>query len=214
MAKQQLLVDVVSDVICPWCFLGKRRLDKARSLVPDVDVSVRWRPFFLDPTIPAEGIDRQEYMLKKFGAERLKTIHDPLKAAGEVDGVPYRFDKITRTPNTLNAHRVIRWAALSDNQQEVVEALFAAYWSDGRDLGDTDTLADIGGRCGMEVATLKRDLSSDRDKLEVLQEVQQAQSMGIQGVPTFIMAQRFGVSGAQSAEFLADGIRRAVEKQG
>jgi predicted DsbA family dithiol-disulfide isomerase len=213
MAQKQLVVDVISDVICPWCFLGKRRLDKAVAMVPDVDVTVRWRPFFLDPSIPAAGLDRREYMLKKFGEERLKTIHDPLKAAGEADGVPYNFDAIKRTPNTLNAHRVIRWAGATGRQQHLVEAMFMAYWSEGQDLGNAAVLTKLAQGSGMDGAQVARALASDEGKLDVVQEVQQAQTMGVQGVPTFIMAQRFGVSGAQSAEFLADGIRRAVEKQ-
>lgn len=213
MNTQPLVIDVISDVICPWCFLGKRRLDAAIALVPEADVTVRWRPFFLDASIPAEGLDRRDYMLKKFGAERLKTIHDPLVAAGLADGVPYAFDKITRTPNTLNAHRVIRWAGEAGRQQVVVEALFMAYWHAGLDIGDTATLVDVADANGMNRKRVKTDLASDRDKLEVFAEVQQAQSMGVSGVPTFVMAQRFGVSGAQSAALLADGIRRAMGKQ-
>ena len=123
-----LKIDVVSDVICPWCFLGKRRLDKALAMVPEVTAEVVFRPFFLDPTIPREGMDRRAYMVAKFGEERLKTIHDPLIAAGKEDGVPYQFDKITRTPNTMNAHRLLRWAQQEGVQAAVAEALFMAYW--------------------------------------------------------------------------------------
>jgi predicted DsbA family dithiol-disulfide isomerase len=207
MAKP-LAIDVVSDVICPWCFLGKRRLDKAIAMVPEAEVQVRWHPFFLDPTIPAEGIGRREYLAGKFGEARLKTLHDPLIEAGAKDGVPYEFDKITRTPNTLNAHRLIRWAAAAGQQQEVVENLFMAYWNQGKDIGDINILAEIAQISGLK--RVKHDLATDMNKLEVFTEVQQAQSMGIQGVPTFILAQKFGVSGAQSPELLADGIRRAI----
>jgi predicted DsbA family dithiol-disulfide isomerase len=208
MSEKHLVIDVVSDVICPWCFLGKRRLDKALLLVPEVQTQIRWRPYFLDPSIPQEGMDRHEYMSKKFGEERLKTIHVPLEEAGKLDDVPYRFDKITRTPNTLNAHRLIRWAAKAGKQLEIVEDLFVAYWHDGKDIGETKILSTIAEAHGMK--RVRKDLATDKDKLEVFTEVQQAQSMGIQGVPTFILAQKFGVSGAQSAELLADGIRRAI----
>jgi predicted DsbA family dithiol-disulfide isomerase len=211
MTAKPLTIDVVSDVICPWCFLGKRRLDKALALVPDVNVQVRWHPFFLDPSIPPEGIGRREYLAKKFGEARLVTLHDPLVAAGKQDGVPYEFDKIKKTPNTLNAHRLIRWAAEAGKQSEVVETLFMAYWNEGRDIGDVDTLIDIAKSHGMQ--GVAKDLASDKDKVETFAEVQQAQSMGVSGVPTFILAQRFGVSGAQSPELLADGIRRAVMEQ-
>jgi predicted DsbA family dithiol-disulfide isomerase len=203
-----LVIDVVSDVICPWCFLGKRRLDKAIAMVPEAEVQVRWHPFFLDPTIPADGTSRHDYMTKKFGPERLKTIHDPLIVAGREDGVPYEFEKITRTPNTLNAHRVIYWSAAAGKQAVIVEALFMAYWNEGKDVGDIATLAAIAEAQGLK--KIRKDLATDKDKLEVLAEVQQAQSMGIQGVPTFILAQKFGVSGAQSPALLADGIRRAI----
>jgi predicted DsbA family dithiol-disulfide isomerase len=205
-----IVIDIVSDVICPWCFLGKRRLDKAIAMVPEAQVHVRWRPFFLDPTIPAEGMDRRQYMLNKFGEERLKTIHDPLIKAGAEDGVPYQFERITRTPNTLNAHRVIRWAAEAGKQTDVVEALFLAYWRDGRDIGNVDELVEIAAATGLKKSRVAADLASDKDRLEVFSEVQQAQSMGIQGVPTFVFAQKFGVSGAQSATLLADGLRRAM----
>jgi predicted DsbA family dithiol-disulfide isomerase len=208
MTSKPLTIDVVSDVICPWCFLGKRRLDKAIELVPEAKVEVRWHPFFLDPTIPAEGIDRHAYMVKKFGEERLKTLHDPLIEAGAKDGVPYQFDKITRTPNTLNAHRLIRWAAEAGTQAEIVEALFMAYWNQGKDIGDINVLSEIAETSGLKRA--RKDLVTDKDKLEIFSEVKQAQSMGIQGVPTFIVAQKYGVSGAQSPELLADGIRRAI----
>jgi predicted DsbA family dithiol-disulfide isomerase len=208
--KKTLTIDIVSDVICPWCFLGKRRLDKAIAMVPDVEVTTRWRPFFLDSTIPPEGMDRRQYMANKFGEERLKTIHDPLIAAGLEDGVPYQFDRITRTPNTLNAHRLIRWSGATGHQTEIVEALFMAYWNEGKDVGDTATLAAIAN--AHSVRNIAERLATDTDKLEVFNDVQQAQSMGISGVPTFILAQRFGVSGAQSVEYLANGIKRALEQ--
>jgi predicted DsbA family dithiol-disulfide isomerase len=208
MSAKPLTVDVVSDIICPWCFLGKRRLDKAIALVPEAQVQVHWRPFFLDPAIPVEGIDRRTYLVNKFGEERMKTLHKPLEEAGNKDGVPYQFDKITRTPNTLNAHRLIRWAAQAGKQTEIVEALFLAYWNQGKDIGDINTLSEIAEISGMK--RVRKDLTTDNDKLKILAEVQQAQSMGIQGVPTFIVAQKYGVSGAQSAELLADGIRRAM----
>lgn len=212
MAQAVITIDVVSDVICPWCFIGKRRLDKALSLVPDVQVEVSFRPFFLDPTIPSEGLDRHEYMAAKFGEERLKTIHDPLIAMGKQDDVPYHFDKITRTPNTLDAHRLIRWAKMEDKQLHVVEALFMAYWSDGRDVGDRYVLCEIAGECAMDPAKIQNALGTDKDKNEVLQETVQAQQMGVTGVPTYIINRKYGVVGAQGAEMLAEQIRKAAEE--
>ena len=205
-----ITIDVVSDVICPWCFLGKRRLDKALTLLPDVKVEVVFRPFFLDPTIPPEGLDRHKYMADKFGEERLKTIHDPLIAAGKEDGVPYKFDKITRTPNTLDAHRLIRWSTPSGKQTQMVEALFVAYWRDGKDIGNHETLAAIAETIGLDRETILADLASDKDKQTVMAETVQAQQMGITGVPTFIINHKYGISGAQSAEMLAETIQKVI----
>ena len=204
-------IDVVSDVICPWCFLGKRRLDKALALIPEVKAEIIFRPFFLDSSIPSEGLSRYDYMAAKFGEERLKTIHDPLIKAGKEDGVPFHFDKITRTPNTLNAHRLIRWAKLEDKQTEVVEALFVAYWSEGRDVGDHNVLADIAKACGMDGESVLKSLASDQDSKQVLAECQQAQQMGVTGVPTYIINRKYGVVGAQGAEMLAEQIKKAAE---
>ena len=208
--SEPIQIDMISDVICPWCFLGKRRLDKALTLLPDIKTEVIFRPFYLDPTIPPEGLDRHEYMEEKFGAERLKTIHDPLVAAGKADGVPYQFDKITRTPNTLSAHRVLRWALVEGKQREVAEALFMAYWNQGRDVGDHATLAEIAGSCGMDGLKVQADLATDKDSEAVLKEMAMAQKMGVSGVPTFIINRKYGVVGAQGPEVLADAIKKAA----
>jgi predicted DsbA family dithiol-disulfide isomerase len=207
VAQALIKIDVVSDVICPWCFLGKRRLDKALALVREIEVEVVYRPFFLDPTIPAGGLDRHQYMAAKFGEERLKTIHEPLIAMGKEDGVPYQFDKIIRTPNTLDAHRLIRWALPSGRQGAMKEALLMAYWSEGRDIGKPAVLADIAAKLGLSVAD---DLASDKDKQAVMDEVKQAQAMGISGVPTFILNQKYGISGAQSVDVLVDAIQKVA----
>jgi predicted DsbA family dithiol-disulfide isomerase len=199
-------VDVVSDVICPWCFLGKRRLDKAIGLLSDIKVEVNWRPFFLDPTIPAEGISRKTYLENKFGAERIKTLHDPLIAAGKEDGVPYAFDKITRTPNTMDAHRLIRWSHDGGKQHDVSERLFMAYFSLGLDIGDRAVLAKIAGEAGMDSSDVSEKLDSDTDVDAVTAEVERAYRMGVTGVPCFIFAQKQGLMGAQPAEVLADAI--------
>jgi predicted DsbA family dithiol-disulfide isomerase len=208
--SETIQIDVISDVICPWCFLGKRRLDKALAMLPDIKAEVVFRPFYLDPTIPAEGIDRREYMEATFGAERLKTIHEPLIAAGKVDGVPYAFEKITRTPNTLSAHRLLRWALLAGRQREVAEALFTAYWHEGRDIGDHAVLAQVASSCGMDGVTVQADLATDKDSEAVLGDMAMAQKMGVTGVPTFIINRKYGVVGAQAAEILADAIKKAA----
>jgi predicted DsbA family dithiol-disulfide isomerase len=191
---KSLEIDVVSDVICPWCFLGKRRLDKAISLLDDIKVDVNWRPFFLDPTIPKEGIGRAQYLTNKFGVERVKIIHDPLIAAGKEDGVPYDFDKITRTPNTLDAHRLIRWSHPTGRQHDMAERLFMAYWNQGQDVGDRAVLLRIAGEAGLAEAdiTQKFDDGVDVD--------------AVNGVPCFIRGRKQGLMGAQPTEVLADAI--------
>ena len=203
-------IDVVSDVICPWCFLGKRRLDAALALLDGLAVDVAWRPFMLDPTIPKEGLDRHAYMAAKFGAERLKTIHDPLIAAGKADGVPFRIDAITRTPNTLDAHRLIRWAHVKGKQHQMAERLFMAYWNEGKDVGDHGVLADAAAELGFDRAEILSDLASDRDVESVTREIQQASAMGVTGVPTYIIGRRYGVVGAQGPEVIADAIRKVA----
>ena len=203
---KSISVDVVSDVICPWCFLGKRRLDKAIALLEDITVEVNWRPFFLDPTIPAEGMSRRTYLEDKFGAERLKTLHDPILAAGKEDGVPYAFDKITRTPNTMDAHRLIRWSHIDGKQHDVAERLFMAYFSLGLDIGDRAVLAKIAGEAGMDKAEVSTKLENGTDIDAVNTEVERAYRMGVTGVPCFILAQKQGLMGAQPAEVLADAI--------
>lgn len=203
-------IDVASDVICPWCFLGKRRLDKALALMPEITTEVVFRPFFLDPSIPEGGMDRAEYLEAKFGKERVKTLHDPLIAAGKDDSVPYAFDKITRTPNTLAAHRLLRWSLLAGKQPMVAEALFLAYWNEGRDVGDHAVLAQVAGACGMDGLKVQADLATDKDSEAVLREMAVAQKMGITGVPTFIINRRYGVMGAQAPEVLVQAIRKAA----
>ena len=208
---ERFTIDVISDVICPWCFLGKRRLDVALAAT-DKDVFIRWRPYLLDPTIPPQGLDRQQYMLDKFGAERLQTIHDPLIEAGQEIGVPYNFDLITRTPNTLDAHRLIRWAHTVERQTELVERLFMAYWSEGKDVGNRDVLAQCAGEAGINAEQIREFLDTEQDVAETHAEIEHATNIGVTGVPTFILAQSYALVGAQSPEVLADAILRVSKE--
>jgi len=210
---ERFTIDVVSDAICPWCFLGKRRLDAALGAL-DMDVFIRWRPYMLDPTIPPEGLDRNEYMLNKFGPERIKTIHDPLIDAGRGLDVPYHFDLITRTPNTLDAHRLIRWAHTVERQNEMVERLFMAYWSEGRDIGNRDVLAQCAGEAGINAQQIRELLDTDQDVAETKAEIEHATNIGVTGVPTYILAQSYALVGAQSPEVLIDAINRVAREVG
>jgi predicted DsbA family dithiol-disulfide isomerase len=213
MNAKSLTIDVVSDVVCPWCYLGKRRLEHALTLVPDVDVTVRWRPYQLDPTVPPEGMSRSDYIVKKFGSlDALDAAHQRLATFGKAEGIDYRFEEMPRAANTINAHRLVRFATEAGKQADVVERLFAANFTQGRDIGNLDTLADIAAEAGLDRAAMARRLATDEGRPEVLAEIQDAYRIGVSGVPTFILAERYGVVGAQSAEALADAIRQAVAK--
>jgi predicted DsbA family dithiol-disulfide isomerase len=208
-ADETLVIDVVSDVVCPWCYLGEKRLDAALQDEPR-PVVVRWRPYQLDPTIPEGGLDRAAYMEKKFGKTgRLKSVHDNLVRLGAEVGLPFAFDKITRSPNTLDAHRLIRWATSAGVQSRVVDRLFEAYFVEGRDIGDRVVLTEIAAECGLDADLVERLLAEGADSEVVRQEVEQAQAMGVSGVPFFIFAGRLGVPGAQEPSALRQAMAEA-----
>lgn len=213
MTKPALRLDVVSDVVCPWCYLGKHQLERAIAMAPEIDVTVHWRPYQLDPSVPPEGMSRRDYIIKKFGSlEALDAAHERLAAMGRSVGIDYQFDRISRSANTINAHRLVRWASEAGKGEELVERLFAAYFSEGRDIGDLSVLADIAGEAGLDKAATSKRLATDEDRDAVMAEIQDAYRIGVTGVPTFILAQMYGVVGAQSAETLASAIRQAVAK--
>ena len=206
-------VDVISDVVCPWCFIGQKRLKKAIAVVPGVDVTVHWRPYQLDSTIPPEGLDRKQYMVAKFGGEdRLKQAHTQMLEAARDDDIAFALGDIKISPNTLDAHRVIRWAggAETDRQDEVVTELFSAFFEQGRNVGDHEVLIDVAGKAGMDSAIVETLLATDSDREAVRAEIETAQRMGITGVPCFLLESRYAVVGAQDAELLADAISRVA----
>jgi len=146
-------IDIVSDTVCPWCFIGKRRLERALAMRPDVPVEIFWRPYRLDPTVPREGVDRRAYMKAKFGdSPRSAAMGEAIRSEGAGEGIDFAFDKIAKTPNTLDSHRLIRWAAGAGVQDAVVERLFKAYFIEGRDIGDAQVLTDVAGEAGMDTA--------------------------------------------------------------
>jgi predicted DsbA family dithiol-disulfide isomerase len=208
-ANDILTIDIVSDVVCPWCYLGEKRLEAA--LQDEAGpVDVRWRPYQLDPTIPEGGLDRAEYMAKKFGnSGRLQSVHDNLTRLGAEVGLPFAFDKIKRSPNTLDAHRLIRWAASAGVQAEVVDRLFKAYFVEGRDIGDRKVLVEVAGECGLDANLVEKLLADGADADLVRQEIEQAQAMGVSGVPFFILGGRLGVPGAQEPSVLRQAIAQA-----
>ena len=206
-----LMIDVVSDVVCPWCFIGKRRLEKALALRPDMATEVRWNPFFLNPWVPREGISREEYLRTKFGSvERYKQISQRLVAAGEEEGIPFAFDKMTRQPNTLDCHRLLRWAATEADPSQVKERLMTLYFIEGADLSDREVLVRAAVDCGMDGELVRRLLASDADVSEVEAAATSASEAGVSGVPFYIFGGALAVSGAQAPEYLASAIDRAA----
>lgn len=207
-------VDVISDVVCPWCFLGQKRLDRAISLAGDVEVDVRWRPYQLDPSIPPQGHERKSYMLAKFGsAERLRQAHDNLVEAGRAEDIAFAFDAITVAPNTLDAHRVLRWAGSSgpEVQNRLARRLFELYFQEGRNLGDPSELIEAAREAGMDVSIVETLLPTDADRDAVQEEIATASRMGVRGVPCFIIENKYAVMGAQDPETLADAIRQVAK---
>ena len=195
-----ITVDVVSDVVCPWCFIGKRRLEKAMAAF-EAPLAIRWRPYQLDPTIPAGGKDRRAYLEAKFGsAERIRQLHENVSAAGASEGIDFAFERISVSPNTLDAHRLIRWASEAGVEGKVVEALFRAYFFEGRNIGDHAVLADVAAAHGMERDTTLTRLAADEDRDDIVAEIDSARRIGVTGVPTFIVGNRYAVVGAQPAE--------------
>ena len=206
---QKLEIDVISDVVCPWCYLGKRKLDAAMKQVEAFTYDVRWRPFQLDPTIPPEGIARSEYMSRKFGPEKIAAIHARLEEAGKEEGLTFAFDKITRSPNTLDAHRLIRWAQPSGKQSDIVERLFNLYFVEGQDIGDRNVLIDVARETGLDVDLITRLFVEGVDIVPVQEEMSTAARMGISGVPFFIFGGKYAVSGAQPVDALVGVIWKA-----
>ena len=204
-------IDIVSDTVCPWCFIGKRRLGRALALRPDVPVQVFWRPYRLDPTIPREGVDRKAYMQAKFGNNPNRAaMTEALRSEGAGEGLEFAFDKIAKSPNTLDSHRLIRWAAGAGVQDDVVERLFQAYFIDGRDIGDAKVLSDVAGEAGMDAALVSELLANEADLGAVEREAGMASQMGISGVPTFIFDSKYMISGAREPEILVRIIDKAV----
>lgn len=208
-------IDVVSDTVCPWCFVGKRRLEEALAQRPAIAFDVRWRPYLLDPNVPREGVDRRAYMRAKFGdGDRPKGMGDALRAIGAEVGIPFAFDKQERRPNTIDSHRLVRWASSVGLQDALVEALFHAYFIDGRDIGERAVLTAIAAECGMDAELAAELLASDADIELVERECRLAGEMGIQGVPAFVIDNRFMLVGAQDAAVLLRVIDKAAADSG
>jgi len=211
-SHQPVRIDVVSDVVCPWCFIGKRRLEKAIALNPDIPVEVHYRPYFLNDWIPREGISREEYLTSKFGSpERYKGIAQRVAAAAASEGLTYAMDKLSRQPNTLDAHRLIRWAEGLGKAPEMKQKLMDLYFTKGADLTNHAVLVQAAADVGLEAEDVSAALESDQDVAEIEREALAAKEAGIEGVPCFIFGGKFAVSGAQAPEDIAEAIARMAQ---
>ncbi len=194
-------LDIFSDPVCPWCYLGKANLDRALEARPDHPFRIEWHPFQLNPDMPKAGVDKREYLAARFGgAAKLDAVQDRLRQTAAAAGVVLDPDVPGRIPNTLDAHRLIHWAGLEGRQTLVVSALFRAYWVEGRDIGNAGVLADIGAGAGMDREVLVRLLAGDADADDLAARDADARAKGVNAVPTFLIAQQYVVSGAQPPE--------------
>lgn len=212
-AIEPLVLDIVSDVVCPWCYIHFRRLEQARQTLAHLPLAVRWRPFQLDSTIPSDGIARSEYLTKKFGSqERIEQLYNAVAAEGKKAGIDFAFDKIEISPNTLDAHRVLHWAGTEglDIQHRLVERLFVIFFEEGGDLSDHETLARAAEEAGMQKDVVLQLLSGEADKDLVRAEIAQANEMGVQGVPFTLIEQRYGLPGAQAPDVLTDAFQQVA----
>ena len=206
-----LTVDVISDVICPWCFIGKRRLEKAiAALKGEHEVKVQWHPFQLTPTMPKEGVSRREYRIGKFGTwERSQELDSKLIAVGESEGIHFAFDRIERTPNTVDAHRLVGLADQHECQDAVMEGLFQAYFTQGRDISNRQTLVDVVVESGLERRLVEDTLNSDEGMAAIHEAEKLSRRHGVSGVPFFIVNEKVALSGAQAPETFLEAFRQA-----
>ncbi|EAR50558.1 DSBA-like thioredoxin family protein [Oceanicola granulosus HTCC2516] len=199
-------LDIISDPVCPWCYIGKAQLDRALEQAGN-PFAIEWHPFQLNPDMPREGMDRRAYLEAKFGGpEGAAQVYGRIAEAAGAAGLSIDFDAIARTPNTLDAHRLIHWAGIEGRQTFVVQRLFEAYFRDGRDIGEADVLADIADGVDMDASVVRRLLGSDADLEDIRRRDAHSREMGVTGVPTFIVGSRHAVPGAQPAELWAQVI--------
>ncbi len=196
-------IEFIFDTVCPWCYVGKRRFERALKARPNARVDIVWRPFLLNPDIPLDGVERRAYLDRKFGGQaRVQRIHGAVAAAGKAEGIEFSFDRILRTPNSLNSHRLIRFARSLGREPEAVEALYAAYFSQGRDIGDIEVLLDIAAGLGLPEQDTARYLYSDTDINAVMNDNARAHRMGVNGVPCVILDGSYALAGAQEPDIL------------
>jgi predicted DsbA family dithiol-disulfide isomerase len=212
-----LAIDIISDVVCPWCFIGKRRLEAALKLYRErspgaAEPKITWHPFQLNPDMPTTGIDRDAYVKSKFGADRAGQIYGRITSIGKEVGIPFDFSEVTRQPNTLAAHSLIALAIDAGKQDAVVEALFRAFFLEGKDLTSADALAEIAVGAGLDAGDVKAFLASENARTHILAEDKEARKIGVEGVPFFVFNKRIAVSGAQEPAVLLEAMLEAEKE--
>jgi predicted DsbA family dithiol-disulfide isomerase len=207
------VIDVVSDVVCPWCYVGKHRLEAALALRPDIETEIHWQPYFLDARVPREGMARVDYLSRKFGSdERIRPAHERLSRLGREEGIEFHFEKIARQPNTLDAHRLIGWAEEAGRAAPVVEKIFSLFFSEGADLTQIEMLLLAAQAGGLDLERVRSDLAGERDVAEIESSATSAAERGISGVPFFIFNNRFAVAGAQTPDMLAEAMDKTLSE--
>ena len=214
--KQHVTIDIVSDVMCPWCHIGRKRLNDALSeLGDDIDTTVHWLPYQLDATLPKEGKNRQQYFIDKFGSlDAHEQIYAPINEAGKAEEIPFRLNDITVSPNTLDAHRLIFWAGRdhgSDVQNKLVNILMQFYFEQGKHIGDDDVLVEAAEHAGMPGEKTRYMLASDESKEVIQNQIETIKSSGVNGVPVFILNKKYALEGAQSKSVIRDTIQEVIK---
>ena len=211
-------LDIISDPICPWCYIGKTRLDRALELNPTHNFIIEWHPFQLNPTMPKDGMDRREYLEAKFGGQKeaIEVYSNIDKTATET-GLSLNFGGIKRTPNTIDAHRLIHWAGIEGRQNSIIDRLFKAYFQEGRDISEHSVLTRIASAAGMDQDVVRSLLKSDADKEDIKARDTDARKRGIQGVPAFVVANEYVIQGAQTIDIwdnIIKEIQEVISKNG
>ena len=205
----ELRIEVYSDVVCPWCYIGKRRLERALARTSEVPARVIWRPFQLNPTMPPAGMERRSYLNAKFGSlDAFRAMEEQMLAAGAAEGIPFALERIARTPNTLAAHRLLWFAGQQGHQDAVMESLFRGYFVEGEDVGARPVLVRLAERAGLDPQVVNQALGTEQGEAEVRTEEATGHRMGIRGVPYFLFNNRYGFSGAQPVEVFTSAISR------
>ena len=193
-------IKVISDTICPWCYIGKKQLEKAINKIDNIEFDISYKPFQLDPTMPTDGVDRKRYIDRKFGEDTAKEVGNKIREAGKPVGIEFNYENIIKTPNTLNSHRILKWAEKENKQEEALELLFYSYFTEGRDIGNNEELVKIAKKLGLNPKKIEKNLVSDIDIKEIELEEWSYRDLGIAGVPTYILEDNMIITGSQSSE--------------